>query len=103
MSDIPVYDLKSGRHHPFHVPHASVWPFLGACAAGTMFGGTVMFMHNVTLGDFHVGAKGLLLGLFGVLAIMWVWWRDVHREAFVEEAFSKGTTNGLHYGMTLFI
>src|ERR1035437_5345985 len=103
MSDVPVYDLKNGKRTPFYVPQPSAWPFLGACAAGVMFGGTVMFMHHVTLADFPIGAKGLLLGLFGVLAIMWVWWRDVLREAFVDKAFSKETTTGLRYGMALFI
>ena len=103
MSDVPVYDLKSGKHHPFHVPHASVWPFLGACAAGLMAAGMVMFMHNVTLGDFHIGAKPLILGAIGVLTIMWVWWRDVIHEAFVEKAHSKETKVGLRYGMALFI
>lgn len=103
MSDIPAYDLKSGHHHPFHVPHASPWPFLGACAAGLMALGMVLFMHNAAWGEFHVGLKGVLLGAIGVLAIMWVWWRDVIHEAFVEKAHSKETKKGLRYGMALFI
>ena len=103
MSDVPVYDLKSGKHHPYHVPHASPWPFLGACAAGLMAAGMVMFMHNATLASFHIGAKGLLLGAIGVLTVMWVWWRDVIHEAFVEKAHSKETKTGLRYGMALFI
>ena len=103
MSDVPGYDLKSGKHHPFHVPHASPWPFLGSCAAGTMAVGMVLYMHNISLANFHVGAKGLILGTLGVLAIMWVWWRDVIKESIVEKAFSKETTTGLRYGMALFI
>jgi cytochrome c oxidase subunit 3 len=103
MTDVPVYDLKSGGHHPYHVPHASPWPFLGAMAAGLMAAGMVMFMHNVQLSSFHIGAKGLILGTLGVLAIMWVWWRDVIHEAFVEKAHSKETKVGLRYGMALFI
>jgi len=103
MSDIPAYDLKSGKHHPFHVPHASAWPFLGACAAGLMALGMILFMHDVKLGDFNIGMKGLALGAVGVLAIMWVWWRDVIHEAFVEKAHSKETKKGLRYGMALFI
>ena len=30
MADLPVYDLESGKPHPFHVPHASIWPLAGA-------------------------------------------------------------------------
>jgi cytochrome c oxidase subunit 3 len=103
MSDIPAYDLKSGHHHPYHVPHPSPWPFLGACAAGFMALGMVLFMHNVKLGDLNIGLKGVLIGAIGVLSIMWVWWRDVIHESIVEKAFSKETTTGLRYGMLLFI
>lgn len=103
MSDVPQYDLKSGKPHPFHVPHASPWPLLASCAAGLLAAGTVMFMHKASLGSFHIGAKALVLGLLGVLAVMWVWWRDVIHEAFVEKAHSKETKKGLRYGMALFI
>ena len=103
MSDAPIYDLKSGSPHPFHVPHASPWPFLGAMAAGLMAIGAVMFMHNAEWQGFQVGAKGLLLGTFGVLAIMWVWWRDVIHEAVVEKAHTPTARVGLRYGMALFI
>ncbi len=103
MSDLATYDLKSGKPHPFHVPHASVWPFLAAVAAGVMALGMVLFMHNVEWLGFHVGAKGLVLGALGVLAMMWVWWRDVIHEAVVEKAHSPVTKIGLRYGMALFI
>jgi cytochrome c oxidase subunit 3 len=103
MSDAPVYDLKSGKPHPFHVPHASVWPLTAACAAGLLAIGTVMFMHKAEWLGFHVGMKGLLLGFLGVLAVMWVWWRDVIHEAFVEKAHSPQVRTGLRYGMALFI
>jgi cytochrome c oxidase subunit 3 len=103
MSGTPVYDLKSGKHHPFHVPHASIWPFLASCAAGLMAIGMVMFMHKASWHGFNVGAKGLILGAAGVLTMMWVWWRDVIHEAFVEKAHSSETRTGLRYGMALFI
>lgn len=103
MSEAPVYDLQSGKRHPFHVPPPSPWPFLGSCAAGLMALGMVLFMHKASLGGFNFGMKGLLLGALAVLAVMWVWWRDVIREAFVEKAHSPIAKIGLRYGMALFI
>jgi cytochrome c oxidase subunit 3 len=103
MSDAPVYDLKSGKPHPFHLAKPSAWPLLGALAAGFTAIGAVMFMHKVQIGGFPVGAKGLLLGFFGILAVMWVWWRDVIKEAVVEKAHSPIVRIGFRYGMALFI
>ena len=103
MSDAPVYDLKGGKPHQFHLVKPSIWPFLGAMTAGLMMAGAVMFMHNVSIGAFHVGAKLLVPGFLGVLGIMWVWWRDVIREAVVEKAHSSVTRVGFRYGMALFI
>lgn len=105
MSDnnLPAYDLKNGKHHPFYIPHASPWPLLGSMAAGTLAGGTVLFMHNISWGDFHFGTKVMVLGFLCVLAVMFGWWRQVIRESVVEKAFTKETTTGLRYGMALFI
>lgn len=103
MADVPVYDFKNGRPQPFHLVKPSVWPLIGAIAAGLLAVCAVMFMHGVKLGDFQPGIKGVLLGFAGVLAIMWVWWRDVIREAVVEKAHSPMAKIGLRYGMALFI
>jgi cytochrome c oxidase subunit 3 len=103
MSDTPAYDLKNGKHHPFHVPHSSPWPLYGSIAAGSLAAGAIMFMHKTSFGDFHVGAKALIIGFLAVLAVMWGWWRQVIRESIVEKAFSTETTVGLRYGMALFI
>ena len=46
---------------------------------------------------------GPVVGLVAVIAIMFLWWRDIIREAFVEKAHSKPVKTGLHYGMALFI
>ncbi len=103
MSDTPVYDLNGGKPHPFHLVKPSVWPLVGALVAGLMAAGAVMFMHDYSLGSLHIGAKGVLLGFLGVLAVMWVWWRDVIKEAVVEKAHSPITKIGFRYGMALFI
>lgn len=103
MSDTPSYDLNGGKPHPFHMPSPSVWPLLGAFAAGLMAIGAVMYMHKAQLGSFNIGLKGVVLGFFAVLAVMWVWWRDIIKEAFVEKAHSPITKISFRYGMALFI
>jgi cytochrome c oxidase subunit III len=103
MSQEPTYDLKSGKPQPFHLVNPSVWPLVGALAAGLLAGGAVMYMHDISLGNFHVGLKGVFFGFLAVLAVMWYWWRDVIREAVVEKAHSPIAKIGFRYGMALFI
>jgi cytochrome c oxidase subunit III len=82
--------------HPYHLVDPSPWPILGALAAGIMFSGTVMWMHG---GPWWLMAIGLL----GVLAIMFVWWRDVIYEAVYGGYHTNVVQIGLRYGMALFI
>ena len=121
MSDEPVYDLKGGKHHPYHLVNPSPWPLVGALAAGLLAACAVLYMHNVNfadlfskadfydsfketaLGKFHFGLKGVLVGFLAVLAVMWVWWKDIIREAVVEKAHTPIAKIGLRYGMALFI
>ena len=104
MSDhhTPQYE-DSGLPQPYHLVQPSVWPILGAFAAGLLALGIVLFMHKVKLGGMEIGLKGILLGLAAVLAIMVVWWRDVIRESVVEKLHSPIVKIGLRYGMALFI
>jgi cytochrome c oxidase subunit III len=103
MAEQSGYDLNAGKPHPFHMVNPSVWPFLGALAAGLLATGAVLYMHKAAWFGISVGMKGLLLGATAVLAVMWVWWRDVIHEAVVEKAHSPVTKIGLRYGMALFI
>lgn len=89
--------------HPFHLVNPSPWPFVAAIVAGILAMGTVLFMHDVSWGNFHIGLKGTLLGFAGVLAVMFFWWRDVIKESVVEKAHSPVAKIGLRYGMALFI
>lgn len=98
----PQYE-DSGLPQPYHLVQPSAWPMLGSFAAGLLAVGIVLFMHKVKLGGLDIGLKGMLLGLFGVLAIMVVWWRDVIRESVVEKVHSPLVKIGLRYGMALFI
>lgn len=97
------YDLKSGKPHPYHIVRPSAWPLMGAFSAGLMAVGAVLYMHKVELLGVPVGLKGVLLGFAAVLLTMYVWWRDVVYEAFVEKAHTVIARIGFRYGMTLFI
>ncbi|HUB97033.1 MAG TPA: cytochrome c oxidase subunit 3, partial [Stellaceae bacterium] len=68
--------MKSETHHkhPYHLVDPSPWPIFGAIAAGILFSGAVIWMHG---GTFWL----MVLGVIGVLAIMYVWWHDVINEA----------------------
>ncbi len=89
--------------HPFHLVDPSPWPLVASLAAGLLAAGTAMWMNGFTIGDLPIGAKTAALGLLGVLFVMWMWWRDVIKEAVVQKAHSPVAKIGLRYGMALFI
>jgi cytochrome c oxidase subunit 3 len=63
--------------HPYHLVDPSPWPIFGAIAAGLLATGGVLFMHGY-------GWILMAIGFLAVLATMFVWWRDVIREATFE-------------------
>ena len=58
----------------------------------------VLFMHG-----FSGGWATFLLGVFGVVFCMYVWWRDITREATFEGWHTNIVQLGMRYGMVLFI
>ncbi len=84
------------RGHEYHLVDPSPWPIVGAAAAGIMAVGGILLMHDVTNLVFA-------LGTVMVLGTMFVWWRDVIREATVEGLHTRVVQLGLRYGMALFI
>ena len=85
-----------GKHHDYHLVDPSPWPLVGAIAAFVLAVGAIQFMH---------GSSPTVMGVgFGlVLLTMFLWWRDVIREA---EKFGDHTpVVQIHnrYGMILFI
>lgn len=102
MSDSVEYGT-TGKPHPFHLVRPSPWPMLSSFAAGLLAIGVVLYAHKVQWGDFHVGMKGIYIGLACVLACMFFWWKDVIFEAFIERAHSPAAKLGLRYGMICFI
>jgi cytochrome c oxidase subunit 3 len=82
--------------HPYHLVNPSPWPILGAVAGGIFFVGALLWMHDE-------GPILMLIGVVCVLAVMFVWWRDVVREATFEGHHTPIVQIGLRYGMALFI
>lgn len=84
------------NHHDYHLVNPSPWPVVGAISAFVLAIGAIQFMHK---------DDPIILGVgFGlVLLTMFLWWRDVVREA---EKFGDHTpVVQIHnrYGMILFI
>src|SRR5687767_11675837 len=84
--------------HKFHLVDPSPWPLLASLGAFMLTTGGVLYMHKI-LGGWDLFLNGLLLILF----VMYVWWRDVVREATYEEQHSFVVQRGLRLGMILFI
>ena len=87
-----------GHKHPYHLVDPSPWPVVGAISASFLTMGTVMFMH-----EYAGGGAVMTIGLIGILATMFLWWRDVVREATFGGYHTTIVQIGLRYGMALFI
>jgi cytochrome c oxidase subunit 3 len=86
------------QKHPFHLVDPSPWPFLSSFAVFTTTIGAVMYMHM-----YMYGGWVLTLGFLGILYSMFVWWRDVIREATYQGHHTLAVQTSMRYGMLLFI
>jgi len=84
--------------HSFHLVDPSPWPFVASFGAFNLVSGGVLYMHQ-----FLGGSDLLLTGLFIILYVMFTWWRDIIREATLEEQHTVAVQRGLRLGMILFI
>jgi cytochrome c oxidase subunit 3 len=88
----------SHQTHPYHLVNPSPWPALAALSGLIVTSGAAMYMHK------HAGGAALLvLGFALVFYTMFVWWRDVIKEAQADHAHTKEVRHGLRVGMGLFI
>lgn len=89
---------RNNQRHSFHLVDPSPWPLVGAFSALMLTFGAVMYMHGYQGGGFL-----LSFGFFMILFTMFVWWRDVIREATFEGQHTASVQQGLRIGMLLFI
>nr|AYR06699.1 cytochrome c oxidase subunit III [Rhodogorgon sp.] len=89
---------KYVQRHPFHLVDPSPWPFVAALAAFSCTMSGVLYMHA-----YKHGGISLSLGFLALIFTMFVWWRDVIREATFEGHHTGIVQQGLRYGVILFI
>ena len=87
---------SSGMRQPYHLVDPSPWPLLAAFGAGAIVLGIIFAAH---FGNYTV----LGVGLAVVLAVAFMWWRDVLTESRTPGLHTPVVRLGLRYGMTLFI
>lgn len=93
----------------YYVPASSPWPFLGSFILFILVLGAANFIqsHGVTDLSRGLGNKGTLnflfpIGLIGILALMFVWFRDTARES-MSNMNSAQMDRSYRQGMTWFI
>nr|WQM87325.1 cytochrome c oxidase subunit 3 [Eurymetra natalensis] len=84
------------QNHPFHLVDPSPWPLTGSIGAMTLTSGMVMWFHlkNPML---------MFMGMLILILTMIQWWRDIIRESTYQGKHTIMVTNGLKWGMILFI
>jgi heme/copper-type cytochrome/quinol oxidase subunit 3 len=90
--------MSSKQRHAFHLVDPSAMPFLTSVSALTLVIGGSMYFHGYIL-----GIETTFFGLISMLICMFLWWRDVVREGYLEGQHTNIVQLGLRYGMLLFI
>ncbi|RVU35059.1 cytochrome c oxidase subunit 3 [Hwanghaeella grinnelliae] len=89
-------------NHDYHLVDPSPWPALGALSGFVLAFGAVAYMHPDVVGAEELGPWTIIPGFLMVLFTMFVWWKDVIKEA--HHGDHKPVVQlGLRYGMSLFI
>ena len=84
--------------HSFHLVDPSPWPLTAGLGAFFLTSGGVSYMHN-----FKGGGHLCFIGILTIFYVMYMWWRDIIREATFEEQHTFPVQRGLRLGMILFI
>ena len=83
------------KNHDYHILNPSVYPFVAAVSAFILMFGAVLFFHGS-------GPWMMLIGLVGVLYVMYGWWSETIAESFAGD-HTPVVLIGLRYGFILFI
>jgi len=86
------------QKHPFHLVDPRPWPLLTSTAAFMLTTGRVAYFQGYRGGGLFARSGMVLL-----LLSMYVWWRDIVREATLEGQHTSNVQLGLRFGMLLFI
>jgi cytochrome c oxidase subunit 3 len=92
-----MFHLSSKQYHPFHLVNPSPWPLISAISALMVTVGGVSYMHAYDSG------LVLLLGLLSAVYTLFLWWRDVIREATYEGHHTVAVQTSHRLGFNLFI
>ncbi len=87
--------MAHAKNHDYHILPPSIWPLAGAVSAFVMLFGATMWMKG---GSPWMG----LIGLAGVLYVMFAWWSEVVHEGQIGD-HTPVVRLGLRYGFILFI
>ena len=93
--------MANAKNHDYQILPPSIWPVVGAIAAFIMLFGAVMGFHGQT-GSFFANYWLFLIGVAGVLFVMYGWWSDVVHESNSGE-HTPVVRIGLRYGIIIFI
>nr|UXD06482.1 cytochrome c oxidase subunit III [Parantica sita] len=88
--------MSSNHNHPYHLVDYSPWPLTGAIGVMTLVTGLIKWFHN-----FNINL--LMIGYLITLLTMYQWWRDICREGTFQGKHTLLVSNGLRWGMILFI
>lgn len=92
--------------HDYHLVDPSPWPIIGGLSAFITAIGLIIWMRSMGGGEGLFGVQGpyiFLTGMICIVGTMFVWWRDVIREAEVQGHHKPVVQLHLRYGMILFI
>jgi cytochrome c oxidase subunit 3 len=90
--------MSGGHSHSYHLVEPSPWPSVGAMAGFITAIGAIMYMHEM-----GYGALIMTVGFLTILYTMFMWWRDVIKEAEYQGHHTPIVQLGMRYGMILFI
>ncbi len=102
--------MAHAKNHDYHILPPSIWPLAGAVSAIVMLSGAVMGMHapdptpdtDYSFLDFVQCYWLALIGLAGVLYVMFAWWSEVVHESQIGD-HTPVVSIGLRYGFIMFI